>query len=160
MHTFFRIGLTDESNVNIPNPPIFDANQFTILIGSTYHDNSDGKGEVSTVSQVFFREFSTKSDIGMVKLSSRIKLDGVRKKAVTLPTDAKYYPKPGTNAYVDGWGTNPQNTENLLRANIYTISPEDCNSEGLSGDRSRQICTRGDNGAGPCVVSRTDKILL
>ncbi|KAJ6637452.1 hypothetical protein Bhyg_10182, partial [Pseudolycoriella hygida] len=48
-------------------------------------------------------------------------------------------------------GYNPQNTDNLLRAEIYTISMEECNTGADEGrDRTYQICTRGENNAGPC----------
>lgn len=81
-------------------------------------------------------------------------LDGVKKRATILPTNMNYSPRNRTKAYVDGWGTNPQNTYNLLRADVYTISVEECDRGADAGrDRSHQICTLGDNGAGSCIVS-------
>ncbi len=73
--------------------------------------------------------------------------------AVSLPNNSYYSPRNRTDAYVDGWGTNPQNTNNLLRADIYTISVQECNGGDEDRDRTYQICTWGVDGAGPCVVS-------
>ncbi len=107
------------------------------------------------VSKVFLREFSSKNDLAILKLSSKINLDGKTKIAVTLPANAYYSPKNRTEAYVDGWGTNPEKTINLLRADIYTMSVQECNSGSNAGrDRTYQICTFGDHGAGPCQVSQ------
>lgn len=90
----------------------------------------------------------------MLKLSSRIALDGMRKMAITLPTDMNYVPENRTDAYVVGWGTNPQNSDHLLSTDIYTISVDECNTGADAGrDRTYQICTYGHNSAGPCLVS-------
>ncbi len=107
-----------------------------------------GKGESLGVSKVYLKEYSTKNDLAILKLSTKIMLDGITKMAVTLPMNTNYYPKPGTKAYVDGWGMNPQNTQQLLRANIHTLSAQEC-----GGDPKYQICTLGESGAGPCQVS-------
>lgn len=148
----YTAGVTDESNINVKNPPLHGPSNFSILIGTSDLDN--GEGEVYTVSKVFFREYSSKNDMAILKLSSRIMLDGITKRAVTLPNSMQYSPKNRTSCYVDGWGANPQNSDKLLRADIYTISLEECNTGADAGrDRTYQICTRGDNGAGPCQVS-------
>lgn len=92
----------------------------------------------------------------MLKLSSRITLNGITKMAVTLPSSMSYAPENRTNVYVDGWGTNPQNPNSyhLFRADIYILSLEECNSGADAGrNRTYQICTLGDDNAGPCVVS-------
>lgn len=153
LQSYHLLGVTDESNINVSNPPLFGPSNFSILVGATDLDYPD-QGEAHDVSKVFFREFSTKNDLAMFKLSTKINLDGKTKKAVTLPNNMFYSPKNRTDAHVDGWGTNPQNSENLLRANIYTISVQECNTGADVGrDRTYQICTSGLNGAGPCKVS-------
>ncbi len=140
--------------MNVPNPPLYGPSNFSILVGTDDLDHEE-RGEVYLVSKVFFREFSSKNDLAIFKLSSRIKLDGKTKMAVSLPANSYYSPKNRTDAYVDGWGTNPQNTEKLLRADIYTISVQECTTGADAGrDRSHQICTRGENAAGPCEVSQ------
>lgn len=131
----------------MPNPKLHDPSAFTVLIG-TGDLSKPQQGEFFSVSKVFLREYSTHNDMAILKLSRKIMLDGITKLAVTLPTNTNYYPKNRTNAYVDGWGKNPQNTQKLLRGNIYTLSPQEC-----LGDPKYQICTLGDSGAGPCQVS-------
>lgn len=106
-----------------------------------------------TVSKVFFREFSNENDIAMLKLSSRITFDGKTKMPVTLENNPNYTAKNRTDVYVDGWGVNPENTYNLLRVDVYTVTVEECNENEPGRNRSHQICTKGDNGAGPCGVS-------
>lgn len=106
-----------------------------------------------TVSKVFFRAFTSENDIALLKLSSSIQFDNKTKMAVTLPTDANYSPKNRTDAYVDGWGTNPQQTYNLLRADVYTITVDECNKDEPGRNRTYQICAFGIDGAGPCEVS-------
>lgn len=86
------------------------------MIGSSFTDNSDGKGERYYVSRVFLRVFSSENDIAMLKLSSRIKLDGTTRKAVTLPSSMDYFPENRTNAHVDGWGNE---RDILLSSRIY-----------------------------------------
>lgn len=138
-------GATDESNVNVPNPPLHDPSAYLLILGTT--DLSSPNAEFNGASQVFFREYSTSNDLAMLKVSRKITLDGVTKAVTRLPTSANYSPASGTKTYVDGWGMNPQGTTHLLRANIHTLSPGDC------GASAYQICTLGQgDGAGPCQV--------
>lgn len=53
---------------------------------------------------------------------------------------------------------NPQypDSDQLFRADIYTISVEECNTGADAGrNRYYQICTLGHNNAGPCQVCST-----
>ncbi|KAJ6635794.1 hypothetical protein Bhyg_14380 [Pseudolycoriella hygida] len=58
--------------------------QISVLIGASDTDNSNGRGETFTVSRIFTREYLPKNDFAILKLSSKISLDGVNRKAVSL----------------------------------------------------------------------------
>lgn len=142
--------------MNKPNPPLHGPSNFSILVGTANMDD-DKSGDVLTVSKVHFKEFSQKNDIAILELSEKIELDGITKDVTFLPLSSDYVPMNRTKCNVDGFGKNPQKSHKLMRGKVYTISEAECNKGADVGrDRSHQICTLGDMGAGPCTVSMPD----
>lgn len=63
---------------------------------------------------------------------------------------------------IQGWGTNPNNpnTDRIYRADVSTITAEECTSYLVNPqiNRSTQLCAMGNNDAGPCTVGFIDLI--
>lgn len=114
-----------------------------------------GYGAIVTAQQVLFREYSKYNDIAMLRMN-QIPINGQTIKAAVLPSSTTYTPANRTNVYSQGWGYNNENERsNLLhRAELYTITAEECNvtPEDQGRDRTYQICTFGYDNAQPCGV--------
>lgn len=127
---------------------------FTVRVGSAY---SNRGGEEYKVSDVYSKIWSYNNDIGMLKLSTSISLDGSTKKAIRMPRSSNYFPDENSNVYIQGWGTNPNDPETyqMYRADVSTMSTEECNEywNDPPTNHSTQVCTLGNKDAGPCSVS-------
>jgi hypothetical protein len=114
-----RIGLINEKNSmklfsgvttgNGDNVQKVPAQNFSVRAGST--DQFSG-GENVDVSDVYIRDGyrgdDSTYDIGILKLSRDLTLDGITEKATKLPDSSSFNVPDGTNCYVQGWGYNPR----------------------------------------------------
>ncbi|KAJ6648203.1 Chymotrypsin-1, partial [Pseudolycoriella hygida] len=130
-----------------PFPVIIDPKDISVLVGTAALDKPD-EGQTFKVAKIFLKDYDRRNDIAILKLTRIIVLNWDTLSTVYLPADSTYVPENGTKVHVEGWGVNPQNTYNLLRAHIYTIYGERCDKEGA--DPKYQICTLGKKNAGPC----------
>lgn len=92
---------------------------YTVRVGSTYEDRG---GEQYKASTVYCKIWSNLNDIGMLKLSNRISLDGSTKKALSLPTSSDYYPETDMNLYIQGCCCLLLNLMNFLSEHVLRIS--------------------------------------
>lgn len=153
-----------------------DMEKCKVVVGSTLRDGSDG-GQVLDAAtwnqhESYVRELYMKNgnDIAVLKLASRIELDGKTRKTIDLWKYNKI--KAGTNATVAGWGwTNPSRppySRRLKYLNMKIVHKDQCRQTLLSltlqkillhrqvcaissdDDPTKSIC-RGDSGS-PLVI--------
>ncbi|XP_041972854.1 trypsin-1-like [Aricia agestis] len=133
-----------------------------VRVGSTDADRGG-----TMVSSAIFKQHprynprSSDYDVGFVRLSSKLKLDGVNTKAVQL-AKMRTTIQPGTEVLVSGWGTTTENgdtSSTLMAVEVPTVSNEDC-KKSYSSLTMRMFCAgvpeggkdscQGDSG-GPAV---------
>lgn len=134
-----------------------DPSVYHVRSGSEY---SNRGGENYRVSNLYipdnYNGETTHNDMGILKLTRSMTLDGRIRKATKLPSSSSLHVPVDTNCYVQGWGFNPNDpgTNQLYRADVSTVDTHECNKQwGQPVYEQHQVCALGSDDADACSVS-------